>query len=109
MAFGFFLSHVPPDRAGAFWDRLRSWLAPGGRVWFCDDVAGPDRPYSGDTVAGVPIANVRTLEVGRSFEIVKVFWHPADLMSRLRELGWRSSVRATGEFFLVGEAEPLAG
>ena len=106
VAFGFFLSHVPPDRFDAFWERLRTWLAPGGRVWFCDDASGPDRPFSGDTVAGVPIANVRRHEVERPVQIVKVFWHPADLMSRLSEVGWRSEVRATGEFFLVGSASP---
>ena len=62
IAFGFFLSHAPPDRLEAFWARLRSWLAPGGRVWFCDDAAGPGRPYFGATVEGVPIANTRAFD-----------------------------------------------
>ena len=106
IAFGFFLSHVPPDRFDAFWTRLRDWLTPGGRVWFCDDVAGPGRPYSGDTVEGVPIANTRSFDTDDEYRIVKIFWHPRDLASRLAELGWDAEVRATGEHFLVGEARP---
>jgi ribosomal protein S18 acetylase RimI-like enzyme/SAM-dependent methyltransferase len=106
IAFGFFLSHVPPDRFDAFWFRLRDWLAPGGRVWFCDDVAGPGRPYSGATVEGVPIANTRSFDTDDEYRIVKIFWHPRDLASRLVELGWDAEVHATGEHFLVGEATP---
>ena len=106
IAFGFFLSHVPPDRFATFWTALRSWLVPGGRVWFCDDVAGPDRPYSGNVVEGVPIANTRSFDTDEVYRIVKVFWHPRDLESRLAELGWNAEVRTTGEHFLVGEAEP---
>src|SRR5262245_40923412 len=35
--FGFFLSHIPPNRLDAFWERLERWLTADGRVWFCDD------------------------------------------------------------------------
>ena len=106
IAFGFFLSHVPPDRFDIFWGRVRGWLAPEGRVWFCDDVAGPGRPYYGDTVDGVPIANTRSFDTDDEYRIVKIFWHPRDLASRLAELGWDPDVRVTGEHFLVGEATP---
>ena len=30
--FGFWLSHVPPERFAAFWETVRGCLAPGGRV-----------------------------------------------------------------------------
>ena len=106
IAFGYFLSHVPPGHLAPFWARLRSWLAPGGRVWFCDDAAGPGRPYFGATVEGVPIANTRAFDTDTEYRIVKIFWHPRDLASRLAELGWDAEVRSTGEHFLVGEATP---
>ena len=32
--FSFWLSHVPPERFEAFWNLVRSCLAPGGRVFF---------------------------------------------------------------------------
>ena len=34
--FGFWLSHVPPERFEAFWAMVRASLAPGGRVFFVD-------------------------------------------------------------------------
>jgi GNAT superfamily N-acetyltransferase/SAM-dependent methyltransferase len=107
IAFGFFVSHVPPDRLAAFWTALRGWLAPGGRVWFCDDVAGPDRPYFGNTIEGLPIANTRSFDTDEAYRIVKLFWHPRDLQARLAELGWDAEVVTTGEHFLVGTAAPI--
>jgi len=34
--FGFWLSHVPPERFAEFWQLVRSCLAPGGHVFFVD-------------------------------------------------------------------------
>jgi hypothetical protein len=39
--FAFLVAH-PAERFEEFWDRLAGWLAPGGTVFFCDDVAGVD-------------------------------------------------------------------
>ena len=35
--FGFWLSHVPPDRFDDFWRLVEGCLAPAGRVFFMDD------------------------------------------------------------------------
>ena len=110
IVFGFFVSHVPPERFGAFWDRLRSWLTPGGRVFFVDDVAGSGRPYSGHQAPGGPeFAHVRTLADGRAFTIVKRFFEPEALRAMLADVGWEASVRSTGTEFLIGEATPRGG
>ena len=39
--FGFWLSHVPPERFVEFWRLVRSCLAPGGRVFFVDSLSNP--------------------------------------------------------------------
>ena len=39
--FGFWLSHVPPDRFAAFWETVRAALAPGGSVFFVDNARNP--------------------------------------------------------------------
>jgi ribosomal protein S18 acetylase RimI-like enzyme/SAM-dependent methyltransferase len=106
IVFGFFISHVPPDRLAAFWERVRSWLAPGGRVWFCDDVEGPGRPYSGDTVEDIAFANHRRMDTDRDYRIVKLFWAPDDLTARLADLGWDAEVGVTGEYFFHATAVP---
>ncbi len=41
--FGFWLSHVPPERFERFRDLVRSALRPGGRVFFVGSL-GPETP-----------------------------------------------------------------
>jgi demethylmenaquinone methyltransferase/2-methoxy-6-polyprenyl-1,4-benzoquinol methylase len=99
--FGFWLSHVPPVRFDEFWALVRSSLRAGGRVAFVDE---DDRGTMNDDihlVENVPVAP-RTLRDGRTFDVVKVYWDPADLQDRLRSLGWKVPVRRVGETFLYG-------
>jgi demethylmenaquinone methyltransferase/2-methoxy-6-polyprenyl-1,4-benzoquinol methylase len=44
----------------------------------------------------------RRLNDGQEFEIVKVFYAPDELQARLKELGWKMSVKHTAQFFLIG-------
>jgi demethylmenaquinone methyltransferase/2-methoxy-6-polyprenyl-1,4-benzoquinol methylase len=109
--FGFFMSHIPPHRLDAFWERLERWLAPGGRVWFCDDAPGVDeRPSNpGESVADGPDwAHRRTLHDGRSFTIVKICHEPETLTDWLAARGWRADIATTGEEFIFGWAAPAA-
>lgn len=99
--FSFWLSHVPPDSFGSFWDLVRSCLRSSGRVCFIDE---DDRAAGHDDlreVDGVPVAT-RRLADGRTFDIVKVFWRPDDLEHRLRALGWDVAVKPAGDSFLYG-------
>ena len=99
--FSAWLSHVPDDRFEEFWRLVRRCLRPGGRVGFLDE---DDRGAVNDEVSmvdGVPVAT-RTLADGRTFDIVKVFWHPAALERRLTEMGWTISVRPVDESYLFG-------
>ena len=106
--FGFWLSHVPPERFEAFWELVRSALRPGGRVFFVDSL-GPETPDEKERHARDPhdYTTTRQVEDGREFRIVKVFYDPAALERRLTDLGWRLSVRTT-EHLLYGFGEPLA-
>jgi SAM-dependent methyltransferase len=101
--FSFWLSHVPPDRFDAFWDRVRACLAPGGRVFFVDSRPEPTStamdqrlPDPGDTIAA------RRLNDGREYRIVKLFYEPKALAARLEALGWRVTVQATAHHFIYG-------
>lgn len=101
--FSFWLSHVPPnERFDDFWRRVGECLKPGGRVCFVDeDDRGVVLEAARGDVAGVPVAR-RRLADGREFDIVKVFWPPAELERRLDAIGWTISVRPVGEMFLFG-------
>jgi demethylmenaquinone methyltransferase/2-methoxy-6-polyprenyl-1,4-benzoquinol methylase len=105
--FGFWLSHVPPERFESFWDLARSALRPGGRVFFVDSL-GPETLDERERRSRDPQGHTTTrrLDDGREFRIVKVFYDPTALERRLDDLGWRFSVRAT-EHLLYGFGEPL--
>jgi len=102
--FGFWLSHVPPSRFDAFWERLRQVVAPGGTVFLvdnrdCRESSTRNRPLDGDRMT-----ERRVLNDGRTFEIVKVFWDAARLNRRLEPLGWRGDFRVSEHFFVYGTA-----
>jgi SAM-dependent methyltransferase len=103
--FSFWLSHVPPRSFDSFWGFLRTCLKPAGRVAFIDE---DDRGSGNDhltTIKGIPAA-IRTLRGGREIPIVKLYWPPADLEQRIRDLRWDATVKPVGDTFLYGVATP---
>lgn len=100
--FANWLSHVPPSRFEPFWGTVREALALEGRVFFVDEIkdAWRNEEMHEDFVHGpsVPIVR-RPLRDGRVFRVVKEFWDPDRLESRLRDLGWSFTIHATGPFF----------
>ncbi|WP_406212114.1 class I SAM-dependent methyltransferase [Streptomyces canus] len=98
--FAYWLSHVPPSRLGDFWNTVDAALAPGGKAVFIDEgPAGAAR----EEVA----AEVRRLDDGSQYRIVKVFHDPGELTGELGALGWSADIRLQGEF-IIGTAEPRA-
>jgi demethylmenaquinone methyltransferase/2-methoxy-6-polyprenyl-1,4-benzoquinol methylase len=100
--FGFWLSHVPPERFDAFWAMVRRALRPGGRFFLIDS----RRELTSTAIdhrlpeAREATTLTRRLNDGREFEIVKVFYEPAALAARLAALGWAADVRETPTYFL---------
>ncbi|MBW1815519.1 MAG: class I SAM-dependent methyltransferase [Deltaproteobacteria bacterium] len=101
--FGFWLSHVPPEKFESFWDSIRSYLNPLGRVFFIDSLHAPasaakdhQYPKKSQTIAK------RRLNNGREYEIIKVFYEPEELENKLLDLGWDISVMKTKNYFLFG-------
>ncbi len=101
--FGFWLSHVPPERFPDFWRLVDSCLAPGGRVFFVDS-RHEQTSTAVDHQLPQPDATVlsRRLNDGREFQIYKVFYDPPNLTSRLRQLGWQIEICMTEQYFLYG-------
>ncbi len=102
---GFWLSHVPRARLGAFLGLARAWLKPGARFAAIDSL--PD-PASG-TVDRLPSPGPdlarRSLADGREFTIPKVSYAPEELASALRAAGFGAvDVSTTGRFFLLATA-----
>ena len=95
--FGFWLSHVPPERFDAFWALVDDCLAPGGRVFFADD----GYRTADELVDGAASSTIRRrLRDGSTHRVVKVPHTPRALERRLAQLGWEIVVSPTaGPFF----------
>jgi len=100
--FGFWLSHVPPSRFAIFWDLLRQAIAPGGTIFLVDNSYHADSSARNHSVDPCRMTQRRELNDGRTFEIVKVFYKPDRLTSRLDQLGWSGNLRTTSNFFIYG-------
>ncbi|MGH2458769.1 MAG: class I SAM-dependent methyltransferase [Chloroflexota bacterium] len=101
--FGFWLSHVPPERFASFWSMVRSSLAPGGRVFFVDSAYNESTTAVDHRLDGPEaLTATRRLNDGREFHIVKIFYRPNDLAARLGDLGWSFTVKLTTGNFIYG-------
>ena len=98
--FGFWLSHVPLPRFGAFWDLVDRCLAPDGRVFFVDDAYRTAE----ELIEGEGSSTIqRRLHDGTAFRAVKVPHEAAELQARLTTLGWDIAVTQTAGPFYWGE------
>ncbi len=101
--FGFWLSHVPPDRFGDFWRTIGDALNPGGQACFVDSSVGDlvNEELPDDYAA--PWAR-RPLPDGGTARVVKVFHDPDGLTQALHGLGWTARVWPVSEALLAGFA-----
>jgi ubiquinone/menaquinone biosynthesis C-methylase UbiE len=95
--FGFWLSHVPPERFASFWSLVADCLKPDGRVFFIDD----GYRTANELIEGEQSSTIqRQLMDGTAYRIVKVPHQPADLERQLQRIGWRIKIHSTaGPFF----------
>ena len=86
--FGFWLSHVPPEWFGTFWNLVNIGLKPDGRVFFVDSQYDATSTAKDHLLKGLQTTIARRrLNDGREFHIVKVFYDPTKLTEQLAELG----------------------
>jgi ubiquinone/menaquinone biosynthesis C-methylase UbiE len=103
--FAFWLTHVPRELFGPFWEKVARALEPGGRVFLVDNVLVPNfRPLDHSDEDPTTGTMTRELEDGRSFRIVKIFYEP-DALARMLELqGWSCAFASAGRYLLYGSA-----
>ena len=108
--FANWLSHVPPGLFDHFWTNVRRAVHPNGRVFIVDERQDAWRhEHLRETFVAdesVPVVT-RPLQDGRTFNIVKVFWNPDQLVERVRMLGWDIRVKTAGPFFWAHGAPRL--
>jgi 2-polyprenyl-3-methyl-5-hydroxy-6-metoxy-1,4-benzoquinol methylase len=101
--FGFWISHIPLERLDDFLRSIAAMLRPGGKVFFMDGrrTAGGSFAHSQPPAQDSQLT-VRTLNDGRTFEIVKNYYDPSDLAARCTQAGFDITIRETATYFLYG-------
>jgi SAM-dependent methyltransferase len=103
--FAFWISHVPAARFAAFWSVVGAALKPDGRACFLDTdqrVQPEEDVLPGQSAPAVR----RRLNDGREYRVVKLFYTPEDLTTRLAELGWAAEIHQASNWLLAGTAMP---
>lgn len=101
--FSFWLSHVPPERFGPFWQMVKGALRPGGRVFFLDSLHVETSTAADHVLPGrEEITLERKLNDGRRYRIYKVYHDPPTLEEGMREQGFDLEVETTGTYFYTG-------
>lgn len=99
---GFWLSHVPPDQIDDFLAKVHRAVRPDGTVFFVDQCNDIRDDPQGDTEG---VLQKRRVADGRTFTIVKVYYHPALLAAAVGRGGFDTSAERIGESFfsIVGK------
>lgn len=124
--FSFSLSHVPLDRFDGFWALVDQCLRPRGRVFFIDnahpELAITSTPEPSGATSGAERNSVRGVDSvtdvetgiakrvaadGRSYELVKIWWGPEELRTRLAQLGWDVRPTTTQGAFIYGTVKRM--
>ncbi len=99
--FGFWLSHVPPERLAPFLATVSRAVRPGGRVFMVNSVPDPDSSAKDNPLRkDEDIYRTRKLADGSEYKIVKVFYTVDGLRETLRAAGFDADVRVTDHYFI---------
>jgi demethylmenaquinone methyltransferase/2-methoxy-6-polyprenyl-1,4-benzoquinol methylase len=101
--FGFWLSHVPPDKLDEFLAKVARSVSKGGHVFIVDSQrAQSSTAHDHSTYEEQSIHHTRKLNDGREFTIIKIFHDPAALGQKLAEVGFQPDVHLTDNYFIYG-------
>jgi 2-polyprenyl-3-methyl-5-hydroxy-6-metoxy-1,4-benzoquinol methylase len=106
--FGFWLSHVPREKFADFWQMVRAALKPQGRVFFVDSLLNQASTAQNHLALHRQGYSERSLNDGRTYRVVKVFYEPTQLQSLLEGLNWSGCVHQTQSYFLYGSFSRVA-
>ena len=99
--FGFWLSHVPPERFDSFLSAVSRAVKPGGKLFIVDSRPAPNSSAKNhQAYEPESVQHVRKLNDGREFTIYKVFYDPAALREKLASFGFDADVRLTDNYFI---------
>ncbi len=99
--FGFWLSHVPPEKYKDFLKGVSAMLKPGGQLFIVDSLRNKMATAKNQNMLERSHIHHRILNDGREFQIIKVFYQPDALQSDLASVNISSEVQTTAQFFYL--------
>ena len=110
--FGFWLTHVPANLFDDFWGKIHRLLRNShdpvrkGRAFLVDSLPNPESQAGNHPRLNASAERqIRLLNDGRQFEIIKRYYGPDELSDRLRLLGWTTRLETAEELFLYGTVQ----
>lgn len=99
--FSFWLSHVPPELTAEFLDKVFNAVRPGGHVFLVDSLPDESSTAADQSVTtSAQARQMRRLNDGREFQIVKIYYRPETLTPLLRAAGFEADVQTTRRYFI---------
>lgn len=101
--FGFWLSHVPPEKLGDFLQRVSAMLKPDGILFIVDSLRNKMATANNQNMLESSHIHQRILNDGREFQIIKVFYQPDGLQSDLALVDVSAEIHTTAQFFIYAQ------
>lgn len=105
--FGFWLSHVPPDRLDDFLAKVNRALKPGGVVFLVDSQRSSQKRKGASPWPLEGHVQQRELRDGSQHKIVKIYYQPDELQAKLAEHGFQATVTATENYFIYAQGSKI--
>lgn len=101
--FGFWLSHVPPEKLAPFLEMVASALKPEGKVFMVDSRRVSTGTAVNQSVATEGYRQERTLNDGREFHIVKIYYERETLEDAFKAAGIEANAHFTDMYFIFAQ------
>jgi demethylmenaquinone methyltransferase/2-methoxy-6-polyprenyl-1,4-benzoquinol methylase len=106
--FGFWLSHVPPEKLDTFLEMVFHALKPNGYFFMVDSKNKQSSTAKDHTLPSDGVIMKRTLNDGSNFEIIKVYYQGDELEQALARNTIIAEAKFTENFFIYAQGRKSA-
>lgn len=103
--FGFWLSHVPPEKLQPFLEQVAAALKPDGTVFMVDSRPQLTAMANNQAPLDNKVEQQRILNDGREFTIVKIYYEPEPLQAAFTQVGISLHAHYTDTFFIYAQGQ----
>ncbi|MEH2124554.1 class I SAM-dependent methyltransferase [Nostoc sp.] len=106
--FSFWLSHIPPIELSSFLQKVSRSVRNGGQIFIIDSRFETTSTAKNHILKNDgSIYQMRKLNDGQEFQIVKVFYQPDELKHQLRLAQFNAEVKVTENYFIYAHGQKI--